>query len=181
MKSIAVFCGARDGKHPIYKEGAQLLGKELAKNGITLVYGGAQAGLMGAVADAVRKEGGKVIGVIPKILVDKEKAHKELEDLRIVNTMHERKAKMYELSDGFIALPGGIGTLEEFFEVLTWNAIGQHHKPCALLNVGGYYDPFIPLLDHMVEEAFLSKEVRELVLIEKDPNKIIESFKNEKQ
>ncbi|WP_096202982.1 TIGR00730 family Rossman fold protein [Bacillus sp. FJAT-45350] len=181
MKAIAVFCGAKDGKKDTYKKGAESLGEALAKNNITLVYGGGSAGLMGAVADACYKAGGTVIGVIPKILVKKEVVHPTLSDIRIVNTMHERKAMMYELSDGFIALPGGIGTIEEFFEVLTWNAIGEHQKPCALLNIDHYYDPFISLFDHMVEEAFLGEEIRDLVLVEEKPDRVIELFKNQNE
>lgn len=178
MKSIAVFCGSRAGKKQSYLDGAQKLGEVLAEKNITLIYGGSSVGLMGMIADTVIKNGGEVIGVIPNILVNKEISHHTLTELHIVSTMHERKAKMYELADGFIAMPGGIGTLEELAEVITWNAIGEHEKPCGLLNIEKYYEPFIGLLDHMVEEGFMNKELRELILFEEDPINIIQALIN---
>ncbi|MGO4886823.1 TIGR00730 family Rossman fold protein [Anaerobacillus sp. MEB173] len=176
MRSIAVFCGSRAGKNDTYKEGAIKLGNLLAEQKIKLIYGGSSIGLMGAIAQTVHENGGEVIGIIPQILVKKEISNEGLTDLRVVNSMHERKAMMYELSDGFIALPGGIGTLEEFAEVITWNAIGEHKKPCGLLNIDNYYDPFIKLADHMVQQGFMSQEIRDLILLEDDPAKLLSKF-----
>lgn len=169
MKKIAVFCGSSDGSSKSYREGAVRLGEELAKRGITLVYGGSSIGLMGTVANAVLQGDGKAIGVIPKLLVDKEIAHQELTELYTVDTMHERKAKMAELADGFIAMPGGPGTMEEFFEVFTWAQLGLHRKPLGLLNINDYYNPLIALLDHMVEQQFLQEKNRSLALVDSDP------------
>src|SRR5262245_13303074 len=148
MNRLCVFCGSSSGRDPAYRAAAVELGALLAERRIGLVYGGAASGLMGAVAEATRAAGGEVIGVIPRALVEWAVAHTGLSDLRIVSTMHERKALMAELSDGFIALPGGIGTLEEMFEVWTWAQLGSHSKPCALLNVGGFYDRLLAFLDH---------------------------------
>ncbi|CAN5724385.1 TIGR00730 family Rossman fold protein [soil metagenome] len=166
MNSICVFCGSSSGKDHAYSEGARSLGVSLADRGIKLVYGGGHVGLMGVVADAALEAGGEVIGVMPKSLVDREIAHETLTDLRVVGSMHERKALMAKLSDGFIALPGGNGTLEEFFEVLTWAQLGEHRKPCGLLNVSEYYDPLIEVLDHMVDQGFLSEKHRSIVQVE---------------
>ena len=157
MKSIAVYCGSSLGAHDIYKEQAILLGKFFAKNKIRLIYGGACVGVMGTIADAVLEEGGDVIGVIPTFLEQREIAHTSLSELIRVETMHERKAKMMSLADGFIALPGGPGTLEEFFEVFTWNQIGLLQKPCGILNINGYYNKLIELFDHMMNEKFLQE------------------------
>jgi len=166
MKSIAVYCGSSLGAREIYKEQAILLGKFLAKNNIALIYGGASVGIMGTIADAVLAEGGSVIGVIPSFLEQKEIAHKDLTELICVDTMHERKAKMMALADGFIALPGGPGTLEEFFEVFTWNQIGLLQKPCGILNINGYYNSLIELFDHMVEEKFLQERARNVFYVD---------------
>jgi len=166
---ICVFCGSSPGRGERYREVATALGTLLARDGIGLVYGGATVGLMGTVADAVRAGGGEVIGVIPEAMVKKEIAHRGLMDLRIVGSMHERKALMAELSDAFVALPGGIGTFEELFEIWTWAQLGLHHKPCALLNVDGFYDGLIGFLDHVVGEGFLRPGHREMVLIEREP------------
>jgi uncharacterized protein (TIGR00730 family) len=163
-----VFCGSSPGRRPVYAQAAAALGRTLAEAGIGLVYGGASVGLMGIVADAAQAHGGEVIGVIPRSLVDKEVAHGGLSDLRVVESMHQRKALMAELSDGFIALPGGIGTLEELFEVWTWAQLGDHGKPCALLNVGGFYDGLSSFLDHVVEEAFLRPMHRDMLIVEQD-------------
>jgi len=163
-----VFCGSSAGKSPIYAEAAERLGHALAEAGVGLVYGGASVGLMGIVADAVQSSGGEVIGVIPRALVEKEVAHKKLADLRIVETMHQRKALMAELSDGFIALPGGIGTLEELFEVWTWAQLGDHDKPCALLDVNGFYQGLAAFLDHVVAEAFLKPVHRDMLIVERE-------------
>ena len=157
---ICVFCGSSGGARPEYAAAAGELGAYLAHHNITLVYGGGRTGLMGVVADAVLQAGGRVIGVMPRPLVDKEVAHLGLTELRVVASMHERKAKMAELSDAFIALPGGFGTFEEFFEVLTWSQLGLHAKPCGLLDVGGYYAPLVALADQAVACGFVRAEHR---------------------
>ncbi len=165
MKSICVFCGSSSGEVPSYRETAQALGCELVRRGLRLVYGGGNVGLMGAIADAVLFAGGEVVGVIPHALLAKEVGHLGLTQLHVVGSMHERKALMAELSDGFLALPGGFGTLEEFCEVLTWAQLGLHLKPCGMLNVNGYYDPMLAFFDRAVREGFLRAEYRELVLV----------------
>jgi uncharacterized protein (TIGR00730 family) len=169
MKRICVFCGSSPGVLPAYAAAARGLGHTLVETGIDLVYGGASVGLMGILAQTVLDAGGRVTGVIPRLLADKEVAFTRLDDLRIVESMHERKALMAELSDGFIALPGGIGTIEEFVEVLTWSQLGIHGKPCGLLTVDGYYDRLLGFFDHMVEEGFMRPENREMVLVDEDP------------
>jgi uncharacterized protein (TIGR00730 family) len=176
MKRLAVFCGSSLGASDAYKAGAIQLGKELAKRNITLVYGGSSIGLMGAVADTVLNEGGLVIGVIPRLLEEREIAHNQLTELHTVETMHERKAKMAELADGFIVLPGGSGTLEEFFEMFTWSQIGLHQKPCGLLNIHHYYDPLISLFDHMVKEGFLQEKFRSIAIVDETPDMLIDKF-----
>jgi uncharacterized protein (TIGR00730 family) len=164
MPRICVFCASSIGNEPAFALAAESLGQALAERKISLVYGGGNIGLMGIIADAAMKAGGEVIGVIPQALVDKELAHQGVTDLRIVNSMHERKALMAELSDGFIALPGGYGTLEEFCEILTWAQLGLHTKPFGLLNVSGFYDHFLQFLDHIVETRLLRPQHRALVL-----------------
>ena len=176
MNSICVFCGSSPGNDPAYAEAAQRLGRILAESDTTLVYGGGHVGLMGVVADAALGAGGEVIGVMPRSLVDREIGHTGLTKLHVVRSMHERKALMSELSDGFIALPGGNGTLEEFFEVLTWAQLGEHGKPCGLLNVAGYYDPLLKVFDQMVEKNFLGGAHRELVLVAEDPSSLLQRF-----
>jgi len=176
MKSLCVFCGSRSGTEAAYDEAASALGLALAAGGITLVYGGGRVGLMGVVADAALGAGGEVVGVIPRALLEREIAHTGLTDLRVVGSMHERKALMSELSEGFIALPGGTGTLEEFFEVLTWAQLGEHRKPCGLLNAGRYYDPLLAVFDHMVQQGFLSEEHRAMVLVETEPEALLEAI-----
>ncbi|MDA1477998.1 LOG family protein [Bacillus changyiensis] len=176
MKRLAVFCGSSLGASKVYKEGAVQLGQELAKRDITLIYGGASVGMMGTVADTVLAQGGQVIGVIPKMLEDREISHPGLTELIVVHSMHERKAKMAELADGFIALPGGPGTLEEFFEVFTWAQIGLHQKPCGLLNINHYYDHLISLFNHMTKEEFLQEKYRAMTVIEQDPERLIDRF-----
>lgn len=166
MKKIAVFCGSKVGTDPEYSKVAQALGQELAERNIELVYGGGGIGLMGIVADAALDSGGRVTGVIPEKLYEMEVAHMGLSELYRVKTMHERKALMADLSDGFIALPGGIGTLEELTEVLTWAQIGYHNKPCALLNVNGYFDHFISFFDQMEEKGFLYEPIQNQLIIE---------------
>jgi uncharacterized protein (TIGR00730 family) len=176
VKKIAVFCGSSNGVSDVYIVGAKSLGKELVKRDITLVYGGASVGIMGAIADAVLEEGGHVIGIIPSFLESREISHKNLSELIIVNSMHERKAKMAELADGFIALPGGPGTLEEFFEIFTWSQLGLHNKPCGLLNINHYYDPLVSLFDHMLEEQFLHEKYRSMALVDIDPRGLLDQF-----
>jgi hypothetical protein len=168
FKRLCVFCGSSHGSNPVYAEAARNAGHELARRGIALVYGGGNVGLMGVIADAVLAAGGHVTGVIPEALMAGEVGHRGLPDLRIVKTMHERKALMAELSDGFIALPGGIGTFEEFFEIVTWAQLGLHSKPCALLNVKGFYDPLLHLLDHAIAEHFVKPSQRDLAIVEAD-------------
>jgi len=174
---LCVFCGSNPGRDPIYMDMACSLGETLARNGIELVYGGASVGLMGAMADAALANGGHVIGVMPQALVDKEIAHTGLSDLRVVGSMHERKALMAELADGFIALPGGLGTFEELFEVWTWAQLGYHKKPCALLNIGGFYDKLASFLDDVVERGFVKPVHRSMLIVESDPARLIEAIR----
>ncbi len=176
MKSLCVFCGSRSGTDPAYERKAEALGQTLAVAGIELVYGGGHVGLMGVVANAALAAGCEVTGVMPRALVEREIAHTGLTRLHVVGSMHERKAMMADLSEGFIALPGGTGTLEEFFEVMTWAQLGEHRKPCGLLNVAGYYDPLLTVFDHMVDRGFLSEANRALVLVETDPPALLERF-----
>lgn len=173
---ICVFTGSRHGLRPEYAEVAKQLGRELVARGYGLVYGGGKVGLMTVIADAVLALNGNVTGVIPNSLVSKEVAHFGLSDLRVVGSMHERKALMAELSDGFIAMPGGIGTMEEFFEVLSWAQLGLHEKPCGLLNVAGYYDPLIQFLDHAVEQDFIKPKHRALLVVESEPGALLDRF-----
>jgi hypothetical protein len=173
MNRVSVFCGASTGAKPEYERLARRLGSTLVDQNLGLVYGGGNVGLMGTIADEVLRRDGYVIGVIPRALVAKELAHSGLTDLRIVNSMHERKAMMAELCDAFVAMPGGFGTLEEFVEVLTWSQLGLHRKPCALLNVSGFFDPFLKFIDHMVREGFVSEEAAGLVLSDSDPERLI--------
>ena len=174
FRRICVFCGSNSGMNPAYRDAAIAIGRLLAERGSELVYGGGNIGLMGILADAVLQKGGRVIGVIPESLMAKEVGHLGLTDLRIVKSMHERKALMADLSDGFIAMPGGFGTFEEFCEVVTWSQLGIHAKPCGLLNVNGYYDPLLELFDHAVREGFLREENRRLVLQDRDPTRLLE-------
>lgn len=176
MKSVAVFCGSSHGASDVYVEEAKKLGRELAKQNITLVYGGASVGVMGAVADAVLDAGGKVIGVMPRFLDEKEISHKKLSELIFVDSMHERKKTMADLAEGFIVLPGGPGTMEEFFEVFTWAQLGLHQKPCGLLNINHYYDPLIEFFRHMIKEQFLHEKYRSMAIVEEDPQKLLERF-----
>lgn len=176
MKKICVYCGSSSGRASAYLESSRKLGKELVKRNIGLVYGGASVGLMGEIANTVLDGGGEVIGVIPQSLVDKEVSHDGLTELRVVDSMHERKAILAEISDGFIALPGGLGTLEELFEVLTWSQLGFHKKPCALLNVDHYYAGIFNFLNHAVEEQFIKSIHRDMLLIEEDPSKLLEAM-----
>ncbi len=174
MKRLCVFCGAGIGVKDEYRAQAKKLGESLFESGIGLVYGGGGLGLMGVVAKTVHDLGGEVIGVIPKALFDREAGYEALKDLRIVNSMHERKALMAELSDGFIAMPGGFGTLEEFFEVLTWAQLGFHQKPVGILNVQNFYSPLLAAMDHGVNEGFIKSDHRKLVLESADPKALIQ-------
>ena len=166
---ICVFCGSAVGKNPAYQAAAREFGTLLARREIGLVYGGGRVGLMGAVADATIAAGGHVIGIIPRFLLDREIGHAGLPDLRVVETMHERKALMASLADAFVALPGGMGTLEELFEILTWGQIGLHRKPSILLDVEGYYRPLLALLDHAADEEFLRRDHRAMVSVATTP------------
>ena len=168
LRSLCIFCGSSSGSKPEYAVAAAAMGRLLAKRGVRVVFGGGNVGLMGVLADAALAAGGEVVGVIPQMLVDKELAHRHVTDLRIVGSMHERKALMAELSDAFVALPGGLGTYEELFEVLTWAQLHIHHKPCGCLNVLGYFDPLARLLDHAVAEGFLRGEQRRLLVMAAD-------------
>lgn len=176
MKRLCVFCGSNAGRRDEYAAAARELGATLAARKIGLVYGGGNVGLMGVVADAVMAAGGEAIGVIPEALLAKEVGHRQLTRLHVVGSMHERKAMMAELSDGFIAMPGGYGTLEEFCEVLTWAQLGFHRKPCALLNVQGFYDPLLHLFQHAVAERFVRPEYRRMVLCEADPRRLLDAM-----
>ncbi|MBM7662382.1 uncharacterized protein (TIGR00730 family) [Bacillus mesophilus] len=175
IKSICVFCGSSTGAHPNYIEQAKKLGAFLAENDIELIYGGGNVGVMGEISRTVMSHGGKVTGVIPK-LIHERVDHVDLTNLHIVENMHERKAKMYELSDGFIALPGGIGTLEELAEVMTWYQIGYHGKPIALFNINQFYDKFIDLLQHMVGEGFLKKDYLSSLILDSNPEVLLEKM-----
>ncbi|MFZ5582197.1 MAG: TIGR00730 family Rossman fold protein [Pseudomonadota bacterium] len=181
MKRICVFCGANAGNRPQYRSEAEKLGRLLAARGLELVYGGGNVGLMGIVADACLEAGGSVIGVIPEALMGKEVAgrhvdHRNLTRLEVVDSMHTRKARMAELADGFIAMPGGFGTFEEFCEVLTWGQLGFHVKPMGLLNVAGYYDTLLALFDHAVQEGFLRQQNRDMALADADPSRLLEAM-----
>ena len=176
MRHICVFSGSSSGARPEYRDAAAALGRAIAGAGLGLVYGGAKVGLMGVLADAALAGGGKVVGIIPQALVDKEVAHEGLTELRVVSSMHERKGQMADLSDGFIALPGGLGTLEELAEVLTWAQLGMHRKPCGLLNVAGYYDGLTAFLDHAVDERFMRPAHRDMLLVAATAQELLKSF-----
>jgi uncharacterized protein (TIGR00730 family) len=180
MRRLCVYCGSNPGSQPDYTEAARNLARALVERNIEVVYGGASVGIMGVLADAILAEGGHVIGIIPQALVDKEVAHRGLSDLRVVKSMHERKTLMAELSDGFIALPGGLGTLEELFEVLTWALLGLHQKPCGLLNIRDYYRSLIDFLDHAVAERFIKDVHRAMLLVEEQPERLLERFERYK-
>ncbi|MGH9750296.1 MAG: TIGR00730 family Rossman fold protein [Candidatus Polarisedimenticolia bacterium] len=178
MKRICVFCGSSPGRDPAYREAAVALGRVLAARGLGLVYGGGRVGLMGALADAVLQAGGEAIGVIPRALQDREIGHTGLTDLRIVGSMHERKALMAELSDGFVALPGGLGTLEELFEVWTWGQLGLHVRPCGLLDARGFFRPLVTLVDHLVTEGFVHPENRAMLLVAGEPEPLLDGMES---
>jgi uncharacterized protein (TIGR00730 family) len=171
--AVCVFCGSSAGVRPAYRDAAAAFGRLLARQRRTLVYGGSNVGLMGAMADAALAAGGRVIGVLPHHLVVREVAHTGLTELRTVGSMHERKQQMADLADAFVLLPGGMGSLEEFFEVWTWGQLGLHRKPYALLNVGGYFDPLLAFLDHAVVERFVRSEHRDLLLVDDNPERLL--------
>lgn len=178
MKYISIFCGSSSGAEKIFTEQAIILGKTIARKGYGIVYGGAHVGLMGAVADGALSEGGEVIGIIPGFLQKKELEHKRLTRIYIVDTMHERKAMMNDLCDGVIALPGGYGTMDELFEMLTWGQLSLHKKPIALLNVEGFYDPLITLSETMIQKGFLKEEYRELLIVDSIIEKLLFKMEN---
>ncbi len=176
MKRVCVFCGSSPGARPAYRAAAETFGALLATRGIGLVYGGASVGLMGAVADAALAAGGEVVGVLPRALATKELSHGRLTELRLVESMHERKAQMADLSDGFVALPGGVGTLEELFEILTWAQLGLHAKPCALLDADGYFAQLLAFLDHAVDERFVRPQHRAMLLVDDAPERLLDAM-----
>jgi uncharacterized protein (TIGR00730 family) len=176
IRKISVFCGSASGLREEYKTAAVNLGRLLVKNNIALVYGGGRVGLMGEIARTVLNAGGQVTGVIPRALAEKEVAFKELSDLRIVGSMHERKALIAGLADAFIALPGGFGTLDEIFEAITWAQLGIHQKPCAFMNVGGYYDHLFTFIGHAIEQRFIQENQKSLILIDEDPDRLLKKI-----
>lgn len=176
MKSVCVYCGSNPGRQPAYAEAARGLGKALVERGLGLVYGGASVGVMGVLADTVLALGGRVTGVIPEALVRREVAHPGLSELQVTGSMHERKTLMADLSDGFVALPGGIGTLEELFEAWTWAQLGLHGKPCGLLNVEGYFDGLLAFLDHAVAERFVKEPHRGMLIVGDEPDDLLRRF-----
>ena len=180
MHRLCVFCGSSVGANPAFLAAAETVGRALARDGIELIYGGGNVGLMGVLADAVLKAGGRVTGVIPQFLLAKELGHRGVTDLRIVATMHERKALMADLSDGFLALPGGFGTLDEFCEILTWAQLGLHTKPCGLLNVAGFYDPFLAQIDRAVHDRLVRPEHRNLILSDDAVDSLLSRMRHQK-
>ncbi|WP_248765800.1 LOG family protein [Pseudomonas protegens] len=176
LTSVCVFCGASTGANPLYREAAQALGRAIAERKLTLVYGGGAVGLMGIVADAALAAGGEVIGIIPQSLKDKEIGHRGVTRLEVVDGMHARKARMAELSDAFIALPGGLGTLEELFEVWTWGQLGYHHKPLGLLEVNGFYEKLSGFLDHIVGEGFVRAPHRDMLQMNESPAGLLDAL-----
>jgi uncharacterized protein (TIGR00730 family) len=178
LRHICVFCGSSPGATPVYVETAREVGCELARRGQVLIYGGGRVGLMGAVAEGALSLGGEVIGIIPELLMHKEVAYDDLPDLRVVGSMHERKALMAELADAFVALPGGFGTFEELCEIITWHQLGIYSKPIGLLNVAGYYDPLLNLFDHAVEQRFVRPQHRQLVLTETEFGPLLDAMES---
>jgi len=176
MRRVCVFCGSSVGRQPAYVEAAQAMGALLAKRGIGLVYGGGNVGLMGVIADAVLERGGEVIGVIPQALANREIAHTGVTALHIVDSMHTRKAMMAELSDAFVAMPGGVGTFEEFFEAVTWTQLGLQRKPCGLLNVNAFYSPLSAFIDQAVTEGFIKPVHRAAIVVDSDPGRLLDTL-----
>jgi uncharacterized protein (TIGR00730 family) len=173
IQRLCVFCGSSSGTRPLYAEAAAQLGRDLARSKIALVFGGGRVGLMGILADSVLSAGGQAIGVMPRALVEKEIAHTSLTELHVVESMHQRKALMADLADAFLLLPGGFGSWEEFFEVVTWLQLGIHSKPCAVLNVAGYYDMLLSLTSHALKEGFLRSAHKEMLIVEEDPVRLL--------
>lgn len=180
IRSVCIYCGSSMGNSSKYAEQAAILAKTLAQNGITIVYGGAKVGIMGVIADTALAKGGKVIGVIPKALVEKEVAHQGLSKIYVVESMHERKALMAELSDGFIAFPGGIGTFEELFEVWTWAQLGFHSKPCGVLNVSSYYDKLLAFICHASSEGFIKPQHKDMLIVTDSADELLSQFESYK-
>jgi uncharacterized protein (TIGR00730 family) len=178
LQSVCVFCGSNTGSSEVYRGAARSLARAIARAGLRLVYGGGSIGLMGVLAEAALAEGVDVTGVAPRRLLDREVVHRDLSRLHVVESMHERKARMAELSDGFIALPGGYGTLDELFEALTWTQLGYHRKPCGLLNVSGFFDRLADYLEHAVQEGFLIREHRDMLVVADDPDLMIERLRS---
>jgi uncharacterized protein (TIGR00730 family) len=178
LQSVCVFCGSNSGGSEVYSSAARSLARAIARAGLKLVYGGGSIGLMGVLAEAALAEGVAVTGVAPRRLLDREVVHRRLSSLHVVESMHERKSKMAELSDGFIALPGGYGTLDELFEALTWTQLGYHRKPSGLLNVSGYFDRLVDYLEHAVREGFLIREHRDMLVVADDPDSLIERLRS---
>ncbi|MCA0455542.1 MAG: TIGR00730 family Rossman fold protein [Chloroflexi bacterium] len=176
MKQVCIFCGSYAGAQPVYMQAARAIGLSLAKREIGLVYGGGKVGLMGAIADGALEGGGQVLGIIPQSLVDRELAHKGLTELQILSSMHERKAAMAQVAEGFIALPGGFGTLDELFEIITWAQLGFHRKPVALLNVAGYFNPLLAFIDHMATEGFIKPEHRGAILVRNEVEDLLDTL-----
>jgi uncharacterized protein (TIGR00730 family) len=176
LRALCVFCGSNPGRDPVYERVAREMGELLAHRRVRLIYGGGGIGLMGAIAKAAMAAGGEVIGVIPHALRAKELAYHQLTDLHVVDTMHERKQLMADLSDGFVAMPGGFGTFEEFCETLTWAQLGLHNKPCAMLNVAGYYDRMLAMFDHAMNERFVQAHHRQMIIAESDPARLLDAM-----
>ncbi len=177
MRTVCVFCGSKKGRNPVYEQQTRQLGQCLAQEGLTLVYGGGHIGLMGVLADAVLESGGQVIGVIPRMLLDRELGHGGLTELLVVDTMHQRKALMAERADAFAALPGGVGTAEELFEIVTWAQLGLHRKPVGLLNTVGFFDPLLAWIDRAVEDGFIQMEHRQLLHVTTKPDELLEALR----
>ncbi len=177
MKRLCVFCGSSTGGRPEYRQAAEELGRVVARAGVELVYGGGRLGLMGVLADAALAEGGRVIGIIPRFLSGREIAHAGITELRVVESMHERKALMADLADGFLTLAGGLGTLDEFCEILSWAQLGLHNEPCGMINTAGFFDAFLRQLDHSVAEGFMRPEHRDMILIGDDPSQVLVRMK----
>ena len=178
INAICVFCGANTGNDPVYENAAQSVGEMIARHHIRLVYGGGKIGMMGAVADAVLVSKGYVIGVIPYFLERKEVAHRGVQELISLSSMHERKARMFELSDAFVALPGGFGTLDELFEIITWAQLGLHEKPIGLLNVNGYFTPLLQMIDNMVAQGFVKTTLKELIIVADDSEELLQKMRD---
>lgn len=178
FSSLCIFCGSNPGKKAAYADGARALGTLMASQNIKLVYGGGNIGLMGIIADTLLEKGGEVIGVIPDFLMKKEVGHKGIQEMRVVKTMHERKYLMSEIADGFVAMPGGFGTLDELAEILTWAQLGLHQKPIGILNIGGYFDGLLSFVDTMVREGYLVEQNSKMILVDEDPEKLLEKMAN---